>query len=106
MKIGPQPPKTYEKFVERYPKLAEAWEKIGEAGREGPLDDRSARLIKLAIAIGAMREGAVHSGVRKALAAGIRVEEIEQIVALAAGTLGMPSTVAVFSWVRDEIDKG
>lgn len=105
MKAGPQPPKTYEKFVERYPKLAEAWEKIGEAGREGPLDGRAARLIKLAVAIGAMREGAVHSGVRKALASGITIEELEQVVALAAGTLGLPSTVAVFSWIHDEIDK-
>jgi alkylhydroperoxidase/carboxymuconolactone decarboxylase family protein YurZ len=105
MKTVPQPPKTYEEFVERYPKLAEAWEKIGEAGREGPLDGRAARLIKLAVAIGAMREGAVHSGVRKALASGITIEEIEQVVALAAGTLGLPSTVAVFSWIRDEIDK-
>ena len=91
--------------MRRYPKLAEAWEKIGEAGRSGPLDDKAARLIKLAIAIGAMREGAVHSGVRKALAAGISAEEIEQVVALAAGTLGFPSTVAVFTWVRDETEK-
>jgi alkylhydroperoxidase/carboxymuconolactone decarboxylase family protein YurZ len=47
----------------------------------------------------------VHSSVRKALAAGIAVEEIEQVVALAASTLGMPSTVAVFTWVHDVIDK-
>src|SRR5438093_12622331 len=104
MNIGPKPPRAYETFTRRYPKLAEAWEKIGEAGQEGPLDDKSVRLIKLAIAIGAMREGAVHSGVRKALAGGITVEEIEQVIALAAGTLGMPSTVAVFSWVHDEIE--
>jgi alkylhydroperoxidase/carboxymuconolactone decarboxylase family protein YurZ len=32
---------------------------------------------------------------------GISVEEIEQVVALAAGTLGMPATVAAFTWVRD-----
>ena len=102
---GPKPPKTYELFVRRYPKLAEAWEKIGEAGKEGPLDSKTARLIKLAIAIGAMREGAVHSSVRKALAGGISVEEIEQVVALAASTLGMPATVAIFTWVHDEIDK-
>jgi alkylhydroperoxidase/carboxymuconolactone decarboxylase family protein YurZ len=91
--------------VARYPKLSEAWEKISEAGREGPLDGKHLRLIKLAIAVGAMREGAVHSSVRKALAGGIAVEEIEQVVALAASTLGMPSTVAVFTWVRDEIEK-
>ena len=105
MKPGQQPPKTYLKFKKRYPKLGEAWEKIGEAGRDGPIDQKTARLIKLAIAMGAMREGAVHSSVRKALAAGISVAEIEQVVALAAGTLGMPSTVAVFTWVHDEIDK-
>ena len=105
MKSGPKPPKAYETFVKRYPKLGEAWEKISEAGRDGPLDGKTTRLIKLAIAIGAMREGAVHSGVRKALAAGIPVEEIEQVVALGASTLGMPSTVAIFSWVHDEIDK-
>ena len=56
MKRGPQPPKTYETFVRRYPKLSEAWEKISEAGREGPIDSKNSRLIKLAIAIGAMRE--------------------------------------------------
>ena len=105
MNSGPKPPKTYETFVRRYPKLAEAWERIAEAGRDGPLDAKTARLIKLAIAVGAMREGAVHSGVRKALAAGISVEEIEQVVVLAASTLGMPSTVAVFTWAHDEMDK-
>ena len=105
MKGGPKPPKTYEVFVRRFPKLAEAWERIGEAGREWPLDGKTMRLIKLAVAIGAMREGAVHSSVRKALASGIPVAEIEQVVALAASTLGMPSTVAVFTWVHDEIDK-
>jgi len=104
MNTGPKPPAAYEAFIKRFPKLGEAWEKIGEAGRQGPLDAKTTRLIKLAVAIGAMREGAVHSGVRKAVAAGISTDEIEQVVALAAGTLGMPSTVAVFSWVRDELD--
>ena len=105
MKADSQPPKTHEEFVQRFPKLAEAWEKISEAGREGPLDSRTARLIKLGVAIGAMREGAVHSSVRKALADGITVEELFQTVALAASTLGLPSTVAVFTWVRDETEK-
>ena len=31
-------------------------------------------------------------------------EEIEQVVALSSGTLGMPSTVAAFSWVSDVLD--
>ena len=100
-----KPPKAYREFIERYPKLGEAWDCIGEAGQEGPLDERACRLVKLGIAIGAQREGAVHAGVRKAIGMGISPAEIEQIVALTAGTLGLPATVAVYSWVQDIIGK-
>jgi len=102
MKSAPKPPKAYEEFIKRYPKLGQAWDLIHAAGIDGPLDDMTVRLVKLGIAIGAMREGAIHSSVRKALAQGIAPAEIEQVIGLAAGTLGMPSTVAVFSWIRDE----
>jgi 4-carboxymuconolactone decarboxylase len=100
----PKPPKRYEEFVARFPELGQAWESIGKAGSVGPLDKRTARLVKLGVAMGAMREGSVHAGVRKALAMGIGREEIEQVVALCAGTLGMPSTVAVYSWACDIMD--
>lgn len=99
----PAPPKTYQNFVQRYPKLAKAWELVHDAGEQGPLDEQTIRLIKLAIAIGALREGAVHSAVRKARAIGVADEEIHQVVALAASTLGFPATVAAFSWI-DEVD--
>ena len=95
------PPKKYRDFVGRYPKLAEAWDAIHEAGAAGPLDEKTQRLVKLAVAIGGLREGAVHASARKALDMGISIEELEQVVALAAGTLGMPATVAAFTWVRD-----
>jgi alkylhydroperoxidase/carboxymuconolactone decarboxylase family protein YurZ len=98
----PKAPKTYTSFIARYPKLGEAWQTIAEAGNEGPLDARTVRLVKLAVAVGAMREGAVHASVRKALAMGISREEIAQVVALAAGTLGMPATVAIHTWT-DEV---
>lgn len=101
MEQSSKPPRMYREFVARYPKLGEAWECIAEAGKEGPLDERTARLVKLGVAIGALREGAVHSGVRKALDLGISTEELEQVVALAAGTLGLPATVAAYSWTRD-----
>ena len=97
----PKPPKAYDDFIARYPGLGKAWELIATTGDEGPLDKKTIRLVKLAIAAGAMREGAVRSSARKALAQGITEEEIAQVVALAASTLGMPSTVAVFSWIED-----
>lgn len=101
----PKPPETYEAFIERYPKLKEAWEKIADAGKDGPLDEKTIRLIKLGVAIGAMKEGAVHSSARKALAQNISQEEIEQAITLAAGTIGLPSTVAVYSWIRDVLEQ-
>jgi alkylhydroperoxidase/carboxymuconolactone decarboxylase family protein YurZ len=100
----PKPPQAYEAFVKRYPKLGQAWDAIHEAGDEGPLDPRTARLVKLGIAIGALREGAIHSSVRKARAMGITTTEIEQVVALAAGTLGLPATVAVYTWIAGRHD--
>ena len=100
----PKPPKAFETFTRRYPKLGAAWELIHDAGDEGPLDERTRRLVKLGVAIGAMREGAVRAGVRKALAMGIEPEAIEQVIALAAGTIGMPATVAVSTWLADIIE--
>lgn len=101
----PKPPDTFIEFTQRYPQLAEAWRLTQRAGEVGPLDEKAQRLVKLGIAVGSLREGAVHSAVRKALAAGATTAEIDQVVALAAGTIGFPSAVAVFSWVRDEIEK-
>lgn len=98
-KTAPRPPKAYSAFVTRYPKLKEAWEAIHAAGREGPLDEETARLVQLGIAIGAMREGAVHSSARKARAMGLSEAALEQVIALSAGTLGLPATVAAYTWV-------
>jgi 4-carboxymuconolactone decarboxylase len=97
----PKPPARFVEFTTRFPELAQAWDLSTQAGKNGPLDERTARLIKLAVAIGAMREGAVHASVRKALAMGIGPEALEQVVALGSGTLGMPATVAAWSWVRE-----
>ena len=39
MKAGPKPPKAYEDFLKRFPKLGQAWDLLTEAGQEGPVDD-------------------------------------------------------------------
>ncbi len=99
-RASPKPPKAYSDFVTRFPMLEQAWELLSAAGNEGPLDERTRRLIRLAVAVGGLREGAIRSSVRKAAALGISRAEIEQVVTLAAGTLGLPSTVAVYSWIQ------
>lgn len=101
----PKPPRTYEEFSKTFPALRRAWDALGEAAKEGTLDDRTARLVKLGVAIGAMREGAVHSSARKALALDVSREELNQVVAIAASIIGLPSAVAVWTWLRDSESK-
>jgi 4-carboxymuconolactone decarboxylase len=104
-KSVPSAPRTYESFVREFPKLGEAWEAMRAAEESGPFNERAMRLLKLAIAIGAGKEGPVHSGVRKAVAAGCTEEEIRHLVALAASTIGLPPAVAAYSWVVEQLEK-
>jgi 4-carboxymuconolactone decarboxylase len=101
-----QPPGVHQQFVRRFQGIGRAWELVSREGGAGPLDARAQRLAKLAVAIGAMREGAVHSAVRKARDAGVTLAEMEQLAALAASTIGFPATVAVWSWIRAEARPG
>ena len=101
----PKPPRAFDEFSETFPSLRKAWDILGDAAKDGPLDDRTVRLVKLGVAIGAMREGAVHSSARKAIALGISAEELNQVVALASSIIGMPSSVAVWTWLRDSAAK-
>jgi len=106
MKKTSRPPALHHQFVRRFPRLGRAWDLVNEEGGDGPLGAKTQRLLKLAAAVGAMREGAVHSAVRKARDAGASLAEMEQVVALAASTIGFPASVAVWSWVREEGEKG
>jgi alkylhydroperoxidase/carboxymuconolactone decarboxylase family protein YurZ len=98
-----QPPAAHSQFVRRFAKLAKAWDLANAEAAAGPLDLRTQRLLKLAIAAGALREGAVHSAVRKARDAGVSLAEMEQVVPLAATTIGFPSSVAVWGWIRESM---
>lgn len=106
MEKAPEPPEKFRAFIERYPKLREAWDMLRTAEEEGPLDARTRRLLKLAMAVGSMQQGAVRSSARKASAAGASREELEQIVALGASIVGMPSAVAAFGWLQDVLGDG
>jgi len=101
-----RPPSTHSEFVRRFPKLGSAWDLANAEAEGGPLDARTQRLVKLAVAAGALRESAVHSAVRKGLDAGLTSAEIEQVVPLAATTIGFPAAVAVWSWIRETLPAG
>jgi AhpD family alkylhydroperoxidase len=99
-----QLPKPYLEFRDRFPELAEAYDKLGEAAHQsGPLDDKTRQLIKLALSIGAGNEGAVHSHTRRAIRAGATHEEVFHVLALAVTSIGFPPTVKAYTWVTDEL---
>jgi alkylhydroperoxidase/carboxymuconolactone decarboxylase family protein YurZ len=98
-------PRVYTDFRGRFPEVARAQDALAASlDTAGPLDDRTARLVKLGIAVGAQAEGAVRSNVRKALAAGASREEIEHVVVLSLTTRGFPALIAAWGWVREVLD--
>jgi 4-carboxymuconolactone decarboxylase len=67
-----------------------------------PFDERTTRLLKLALAIGAQADGAVRSNVRKGLDHEVREEdELRGVALLALTTCGFPTAVAGVGWVDD-----
>ncbi|SEE76369.1 Uncharacterized conserved protein YurZ, alkylhydroperoxidase/carboxymuconolactone decarboxylase family [Rhizobiales bacterium GAS191] len=88
-----------------YPEVWKAYTALGKACSEaGPIDGRAVRLIKLALAVGALSEGAVHSHTRRALEEGLTKGEIKQVALLAIPTLGFPQGVKALTWVEDITD--
>ena len=81
-----RPPGAYREFVARFPELGRAWDEARAAEAAGPLTELERRRIKLGVAVGAMRRGAVRSAARKALRAGAAEDDLAQVVALAAST--------------------
>jgi alkylhydroperoxidase/carboxymuconolactone decarboxylase family protein YurZ len=94
-------PEIYSSFRERFPEVSQHLDALAESANAGPLDERTSRLVKLGIAIGAMAEGAVRSNARRALQAGATPEELFHVVALTVTTRGFPAAVAAYSWIED-----
>jgi alkylhydroperoxidase/carboxymuconolactone decarboxylase family protein YurZ len=95
-------PARYLHFQKSFPKVFRAYAALGAATQEaGPLSKKTRALAKLAIALGARMEGAVHSHTRRALEAGCTPDEIRHVVLLATTTLGFPAMMSVMSWVDD-----
>jgi alkylhydroperoxidase/carboxymuconolactone decarboxylase family protein YurZ len=99
-------PDVLAEFAGEYPQVWTAYNRLGNATAEaGPLDEKTQRLVKLAIAIGAQRQGAVHSHTRRALGAGCTPAELVQVGVLAITTIGWPGAFAAICWIRDTITR-
>jgi alkylhydroperoxidase/carboxymuconolactone decarboxylase family protein YurZ len=105
-KSMPKPPKFYEQFVKKYPRVAAKYEELGDAVHGlGPLNDRDRALIKLAISGSHLYSSAFKAHVRKALASGISREEIEHVVLLFLPTVGFPTMMAAMGILEEQLEK-
>lgn len=92
--------------AKQYPDVWKAYQALGQASSAaGPLSEREKRLVKLALAVGAGSEGAVHSHARRGKAEGLSADEMKHVAMLAIGTLGFPQAIAAKTWIEDIADK-
>ena len=100
-------PGRYENFRAEFPVIGGAYDELaGLAAKAGPIDEKTAQLVKLGMAIAACLEGAVHSHARRALEAGATREEIRHVGLLALTTVGFPRMIAGLSWIDDVVKGG
>src|SRR5215469_2672718 len=100
--MAQQLPKPVTQFKGLYPDVWSAFTHLGERCHEaGPLDERTRRLVKLALSVGAGLEGATHSAVRNARKAGIGIQELEHVALLSITTLGLPAATRAWTWIAD-----
>jgi len=57
--------------------------------------------VKLALAVGAQSEGAVHSHVQRGLDDGLDPDRLCHVVLLSIPTLGFPEAMTAKSWIDD-----
>jgi len=100
-------PNSVSSFEKKHPSVWEAFSRLGDACHEtGPLDEKTRRLVKLALAVAFRHEGAVHSATRNALKSGSTLEELEHVVILAITTIGWPAAHAAMTWIEDNVADG
>lgn len=98
-------PPIVESIAREYPEVWKSYEQLGAATEQaGPLDARTIRLVKLALAVGAGRQGQTHSHARRGLKAGLNAAELRQVALLAIPSLGWSAGVAALSWINDVLE--
>ncbi len=95
-------PQAVERFRKRHPDVWKHYEALGLACQDdGPLDERTRRLVKLALAVGGGLEGAAHAHARKCRAAGWKDDELEHVALLALTTIGFPGAMRASCWIGE-----
>lgn len=95
-------PKFYKSLRERFAEYGNVLEELGRISKDhGPVDTKTAHLLKLVAAAAIRSEGAVHSHTRRALTAGATEDEVYHSLIITTSTIGFPTVAAAISWVDD-----
>lgn len=101
-----QLPEPFRRFLARYPEVEKAHTELSLAvNRQGPLDERSQRLFRLGVAVGAQSQGGVKSQARRALQEGFTPEELRHAALLALSTAGFPAMIAAAEWIEQVLEE-
>jgi alkylhydroperoxidase/carboxymuconolactone decarboxylase family protein YurZ len=99
-------PDKYLEFKENFGSIIEKYDDLCDhIYKNGPLDKKTLRLIKLVYALASGSEGSVHAQVRKSKEQGIKKDELFHVLILGLTSLGLPKTVAGYNWIKETIDK-
>jgi alkylhydroperoxidase/carboxymuconolactone decarboxylase family protein YurZ len=94
-------PKHFKRFVEKYPAIWEAHQKMTEAcANAGPLDRKTRELIKTAIAATANLETAAERHAIMAVQEGATEEEVHQSILQMTTIVGFPRASAALKWIE------
>jgi AhpD family alkylhydroperoxidase len=100
-------PEHFKKFVDKYPDIWEAHQKLTEASAEcGPLDRKTRELIKTAISGAANQETAVERHAVMAVQEGASEEEVYQAILQLITIVGFPRASAALKWAERALTEG
>src|SRR5262245_13103077 len=95
-------PPNVEKFENSYPAVWNSFMRLGdECHKAGPLDEKTRRIVKVALALAAGLEGGTHSAVRNAKTAGVTDDQMRHVAVLSISTLGFPAAMRGLAWISD-----
>jgi AhpD family alkylhydroperoxidase len=95
-------PNIVEEIQRERPEVWQRYQALEAAlAQAGPLDPKTQRLVKLALALGARHQGAVHSHTRRALREGATREELLHVALLGVTTLGWSHATMGRAWIQD-----
>jgi len=94
-------PEHFNRFVDKYPGVWEAHQKMAEAcGESGPLDRKTRELIKVAISGAANQETALERHAVMAVQEGATEEEVYQTILMLITSVGFPRASAALKWAE------